>query len=62
MQSIQHGELMGKNMTQKILERKTTSPVTTGSVIFPRVDAVMTHDVGTAGVSPLFTAVRILVE
>ena len=44
---------MGKNMTQKILESKTGGPVTTGSVTFPKVDTVMTHDVGTAGVTPL---------
>jgi 3-isopropylmalate/(R)-2-methylmalate dehydratase large subunit len=44
---------MGRNMTQKILEKKAGRPVRTGEVRFFSVDAVMTHDVGTAGVAPL---------
>jgi 3-isopropylmalate/(R)-2-methylmalate dehydratase large subunit len=44
---------MGRNMTRKILEAKAGRVVTTGEVRFFPVDAVMTHDVGTAGVSPL---------
>lgn len=44
---------VGRSMTRKILERKTGESVTTGQVYFPSIDTVMTHDVGTAGVSPL---------
>ncbi len=44
---------MAGTMTQKILERAVGHPVQTGEVYFSSVDCVMTHDVGTAGVSPL---------
>lgn len=40
-------------MTRKILEGKTGESIETGQVYFPSIDTVMTHDVGTAGVSPL---------
>lgn len=44
---------MGKTMTQQILEAKIGHSVETGQVYFAPVDCVMTHDVGTAGVTPL---------
>lgn len=44
---------MGRNMTQKILDRKVGEQVATGEIYFANVDVVMTHDVGTAGVKPL---------
>lgn len=44
---------MGRNMTQKILDRKVGETVAVGEVYFANVDTVMTHDVGTAGVAPL---------
>ncbi|MDL2272598.1 3-isopropylmalate dehydratase large subunit [Desulfovibrio sp. OttesenSCG-928-I05] len=44
---------MGRNMTQKILDAKAGRAVATGEVCFFPVDTVMTHDVGTSGVSPL---------
>lgn len=44
---------MGMTMTQKILNRSVGQAVATGEVYFSRIDTVMTHDVGTAGIVPL---------
>lgn len=42
-----------KTMTQKILEAKTGRLLHRGEIGFAKVDCIMTHDVGTAGVVPL---------
>ena len=47
---------MGRTMTQQILEARLGHPAETGQVYFTPVDCVMTHDVGTAGVTPLLEA------